>query len=128
MMVGWQGEAATISASRIERALREIDEMATERRFKAIYKELAETLKIDLGALQQVMTAHKCKVSDLVMACFVGNRTSQPFNTVLATLKKRNWSKLLEEKKIPFQPALEYLEDMQAKIGLILIEHRFGKS
>lgn len=126
-MVSWQGEAATISAKRIDRALREIDATIPQKKLKAVQNELAEVLKINLPALEQAIQGNKWKLSDLVIARYIENRTSEPFSTVLNTKAKKNWTKLLEEKKIPFPETLEYLDETQAKIALVMIEHRFGK-
>jgi len=92
-----------------------------------ISAELSKLLKIDPAMVQKAIENEKCKVSGVVAAQLIAQKTRKTPVEVLACTETINWPAEFRKNGIPLSDVVEYLENLNTELACTALATRSPK-
>lgn len=112
-------------AERLHETAQSLDDSAPSIELSKILPDVAKLLKTETAVVEKALFYQSLKLSDVALGKFVSEKASEPLRNLLKP--SIDWTKVLDDKKLSFDDAREYLDNLSSEVAFLLFENRHTK-
>ncbi len=119
--------ALAVMPEKVATASENINDTVGKANLKAITGKLAEVLKVESTVVEKAIVDLNLKVSDIVLAKMVAEKTHKPAGSFLKVAKELDWKTVLEANSISANDAEEFLDGANAELAFMMLDMKPAK-
>jgi hypothetical protein len=101
-----------------------LDETVRNVELKRVVPELARILKMDPAAVDKAMVEKKYKLSGVVLAKFISEKSNQPVEELLKEAMEPDWIPILRKHNLNEIDAEAYIDNLHSEIAFAMLDYR----